>query len=66
MDENFKKFLSVLLVAVGGGIFCVVVLVKVECWAAQTKAELKLLSSDLAWQDFLYSKSVKEVQKNFN
>ena len=66
MDDNIKKSLNLLFLVAGLGIFCLTILMKVECWAQQAKADLKLYSSELDWQDFLYQRAAQEAKTNIN
>jgi len=45
-------------------IFCGVVLLKVDVWAAKQEADIKRASAELEWEGFLSRQTVKEIVAN--
>ena len=62
--DNFSKALVFLFLAMGVGIFLMVVMMKVDVFAAKVKAEVKSNAAELDWEGYLYHQTVQNVIKS--
>ena len=61
-DTNIRKSLNLIVLCAGMGIFFLVIFLRVELFAKQTQAEVKLFILDTEWQNFQYQQVIRQEQ----
>jgi len=63
MQDNIKNSLNAVILYAGMSIFFLVIFLRVELFAKQTQAEVKLFILDAEWQAFQYQQTIRRQQK---
>ncbi|OGX08621.1 MAG: hypothetical protein A2Z88_01645 [Omnitrophica WOR_2 bacterium GWA2_47_8] len=63
-NENIKKAVSLVLLAIGMLIFTVTTLAHVDAKAREAEAKLQLIYATMSWDDMMYQKYKKMVFDN--
>ena len=59
--DNFSKALTFLFLAIGTGIFLMIVMIRVDVFAQKTDAEMKSTAAEMDWQGYLYQQTVQNI-----
>ena len=61
--DNFSKALAFLLMAIGFGIFLLIVILKLNVVEDKIKADMKRDIAEEVWQGYLYHQTVQNIIK---
>lgn len=62
--DNFTKALTFLFMAIGAGIFLMIVMIKVDVFAQGVQSDVKSKTAEMDWQDYLYHQTMQNVVKD--
>ena len=62
--DNFTKAVTFLFLAIGSGIFLMIIMIKVDVFARKAEANVKSTAAELDWQGYLYYQTVQNVMQS--
>ena len=64
--DNVSKALAFLFIAIGSGIFLLIIIIKLDVVTKKAEAQVKEVSAETQWQGYLFQKVAQEalMQRN--
>ena len=59
--DNVSKALALLFIAIGSGIFLLILIIKLDVVTKKAEAQVKEVSSETQWEGYLYQKAAQEA-----
>jgi putative ribosome biogenesis GTPase RsgA len=59
--DNVSKALAFLFIAIGSGIFILIMLIKMDVVTKKAEAQVKEVSAETEWQGYLFQKVAQEA-----
>ena len=59
--DNISKALAFLFIAIGSGIFLLIIIIKMDVVSKKAEAQVKEVSAETQWQGYLFERVAKEA-----